>query len=74
MLKDIFIKPLITVHDMVAHASAAIRKPKVALSSHADMYVVGDKSLVIHDNNKSVNVYNYNPKDGHRSAKTVMSQ
>ena len=35
------------------------------------MCVVGDNCLVIHDHNGPVNVYSYNPKDGHRSAKTV---
>ena len=51
---------------MVAHASVATSKPKVA-----DMCVVGDKCSVIHNHNRPVNVYSYDPKDGHRSAKTV---
>ena len=33
--------------------------------------VVGDDCLFVHDHKKSVNVYNYDSKDGHRSAKTV---
>ena len=56
---------------MVAHASVASSKPKVELDSHADTCVVGDNCLVIHDHNRPVNVYSYDPKDGHRSAKTV---
>ena len=35
------------------------------------MCVFGDNCLVIHDHNRSVNVYSYDPKDSHRSAKTV---
>ena len=56
---------------MVAHASGASSKHKVALDSHEDTYVVGDDCLVIHDHNRPVNMYNENPKDGHTSAKTV---
>ena len=55
----------------MAHASVASSKPKVELDSHADICVVGDNCLVIHDHNWPVNVYSYDPKDGHRSAKTV---
>ena len=56
---------------MVAHASVASSKSKVALDSHADICVLGDNCLVIHDHNRQVNVYSYDPKDGHKSAKTV---
>ena len=35
------------------------------------MCVVGDYCLVIHDHNRLINVYSYEPKFGHRSAKTV---
>ena len=56
---------------MVAHASVATSKPKVELDSHADMSVVGDNCLVIHNLNRPVNVSSYDPKDGHRSAKIV---
>ena len=35
------------------------------------MCVVSDNCFVIHDHNRPVNVYSYNPKEGHRSAKTV---
>ena len=56
---------------MVVHASFASSKPKVEVDTHADMCVVGDNCLVVHDHNRPVNVYSYDPKDGHRSAKTV---
>ena len=35
------------------------------------MCVVGDNCSVIHDHKRPVNVYSYNTKDGHRSAKTA---
>ena len=44
---------------------------QVELDSHADTWVVGDNCLVIHDHNRPVKVYSYDPKDGHKSAKTV---
>ena len=56
---------------MVAHASVAHSEPKVELDSHAHVCVVGDDCLVIHNHNRPVNVYSYDPKDGNRSAKTV---
>ena len=56
---------------MVAHASVASITPKVELDSLADMCVVGDNCFTIHDHNRPLNVYRYDPKDGHRSAKTV---
>ena len=64
------VKPLSTVHVMVAYASVARSKPEVELDSHADTCAVGD-NLVIHDNNRPVHVYSYDPKDGHISAKIV---
>ena len=56
---------------MVAHASVASSKPKVELDSHADTCEVGHNCLVIHDHKRPVNIYSYDPKDGHRSTKTV---
>ena len=56
---------------MVAHASIASSKPKVELDSHADICVLGDNGLVIHDHNRPFNVCHYHPKDDHRSAKKV---
>ena len=56
---------------MVAHTSVASSKPKVDLHSQTDMCVAGDNCLVIHDHNRPVHIFSYNPKDGHRSAKTA---
>ena len=56
---------------MVAYASVASSKLKVELDSHADTCGVGDICLVIHNLNRPVNVYSYDPKDDYRSAKTV---
>ena len=71
MLRSSYIKPLSTVQVMVAHTSVASSKPKIELDSHADMCVVGDNCLIIYNQNRPVNVYSYDPKDGHKSAKTV---
>ena len=71
VLRNSYVKPLSIIQVMVAHASVAGSTPKVELDSHADTCVVGDNCLVIHDHNTPVNVYSYNPKDVHRSAKTV---
>ena len=54
----------------MAHASIASSKPNVELDLQADTYVDGDNHLVTHDHNRPVNIYIYNPKDGHRT-KTV---
>ena len=72
-LKDRFVKPLSTIQVMVAHVSVASSEPKVEIETHADMCVIGDNCLVTHDHNKPVNVYSHNPKNGHRSAKTVVA-
>ena len=69
-LRDSHIQLLTTIWIRVAHASVAISNPKVELESHADTCVVGDNCLVIHNYNWQVNAYSYDPKDGHRSAKT----
>ena len=63
--------PLSTIQIMLAHASVASSEPKVKLDSHADTCITDDHYLVIHDHNRPVNVYSYDAKDGHRSAKTV---
>ena len=70
VLRDNHLKPLSTVWIMVAHASIANSKPKVELDSHADM-CSSNNCLVIHNPNRPVNIYSYDPKDGHRSANTV---
>ena len=56
---------------MVAHASVASSNSKVEFDSHADTCVGSNNSLVIHDHDRPVNVYSYDPKHGHRSTKTV---
>ena len=70
-LKDSFIKPLITISVMMVHTLVVSSKPKVELDMHLHTCVVGDNCLVILDHIRSVYVYSYNPKDGHRSTKTV---
>ena len=64
-------KPLNIIQVMVAHASVASWKHSVELDSHADTCVVDHNCWVIHDHNRPVNVYSYNPKDGHKSSKIV---
>ena len=49
----------------MAYSSVANSKPNVKLDSHADICVVGDNCLVIHDHNPGI-IYSYDPKDGHR--------
>ena len=71
--RDSFIKPLNTICITGAHASVGKSKHKVELDSPACICVVGDNCLVIHDDNRPVNVYSYDPRDGHRSAKTVVT-
>ena len=71
VLRDSYVNPLCTVHIMVAHASVASSKPKVELDLYADLCVVGDNCLVIHDHDRPVNVYSYDLKNGHRCAKPV---
>ena len=52
---------------MLSHASVPSSKPKVELDSHTNTCVVGD----VHNDTRPVNVYSYDSKDGHISAKTV---
>ena len=73
VLRDSHIQPLININIIVAHASVTSGKTKLELGSHADTCVLGDNCLVIHDHNRPVNVYSYDPKDDHRSAKTFIS-
>ena len=37
---------------------------KIELDPNADTCVLGDHCLVVHDHNRSVNVFEYNPKVG----------
>ena len=69
--RDGYVKPLSTIQVMVAHTSVASSKPQVGLDSHAETCVPCDNYLVIHGNNRPVIDNSYNPKDSHRSAKTV---
>ena len=61
------LKPLSMEQIMVTHVSVASSKPKFELDSHADMCVLGDNFLGIHDYNRPVNIYSYDPKHGHRN-------
>ena len=74
MLRDSYIKPLSTVHVMVAHASVASYKPKVELDSHADTCVIDDNYLVIHDHNRPVHVYSYDRKMATKVPRQLMLQ
>ena len=56
---------------MVANTSVTSSKPKVKFDVHVDTCVVGDTCLVIQGHNRPVNIYSYNPKNGHRSTKTI---
>ena len=55
----------------MAQDSVRSSKPKIELDSHADTCVVGENFSIIHVHNRPVNVFSYDPIDGHRSAKTV---
>ena len=70
VLRNIYVQHLTIVQVTEVHTSIASSKPKVELDSHADTVIVGDNCSVIHDLNRPVNVYRYDQKDGHRSAKT----
>ena len=52
-----------TVH-ISDHSSLPVVKTKLELDSHADTCVVGDHCLIVHDHNRPVNVYRYDPKVG----------
>ena len=56
---------------MNAHTSIAVVETKIQLDSHADTCVVGDHCLIVHDLNRPVNVYGYNPKAGTKHAHLV---
>ena len=66
-----YVKPLTTVHVTIAQAEVTCRRPKKELKSHADTCAVGNNCLVVHDHDRPVNVYSYNPKDGYKCAQTV---
>ena len=52
-----------TVH-LNAHNSIAVVETKIELDSHAETCVLGHHCLIIHDHNRAVNVYGYDPKAG----------
>ena len=60
------IQPVTTFHMAVPQVSVASSKPKIELDSHVATGAVSDDCLVIHDPNKKVNVYSYNPQYGHK--------
>ena len=58
-------------HVGVAQALITSRKTKIELDPYAETYVVTDDCQKIHDHNMPVNIYNADPKDGHKSAQIV---
>ena len=53
---------------LCAQNSLAVVKPKKELDSNADTSVLGNHWLVVHDHNRQVNVYRYDPKAGLKHA------
>ena len=51
-----------------AHNSLAVVETKIELDSHADTYVVHDHCLLVHDHNRPLKAFGYNPKAGLRHA------
>ena len=47
---------------LCAQNSLTILETKVELDSYADTCVVGDYCLVVHNHNKPMNVFGYDPK------------
>ena len=47
-----------------AQKSITVTETKIEFYSHADTCVIDVKCLVVHDNNKSVNVFGFDPKAG----------
>ena len=60
-----------TVSMAVVQASVENGTSEIELDSHKDTCVVQDECLIQHDNSGPVHVNSYNPKDRHKSAKTV---
>ena len=48
--------------------SITVVKTKIELDSHADICAVCDHCLIVHNHNRPVNVYGYNPKAGSKYA------
>ena len=53
------------------HTSVAVVKTKIELDSQADTCVVGDHCLIVHDQKRSLNVYEYNLKVGSKHAHII---
>ena len=45
-----------------AQNSLVVVKTKIELDSHADTCVVGDDCLVVHEQNRPLNTFEYDPK------------
>ena len=56
---------------LIAHTSLTVVKTKIELDSHADTCILGDNCLIVHNHNRPVNVYGYNPKAGSKHAHIV---
>ena len=54
-----------------AQKSLAVVKTKIVLDSHADVCVIGNQWLVLHDHNRPVNVYGYDPKVGSKCVSII---
>ena len=52
-----------TVH-LSAQNSLAVAETNMELDSHADTCIVCDHCLIVHDHNRAVNIFGYNPKVG----------
>ena len=52
----------------VTQAKTTSNRPKIVLDSHINTGVVGDHCLVVHDHDRPINVYSYDPKDGLKHA------
>ena len=66
-----YVKPLTTVCITVAQAMVASKRLNTESDSHANTCVVGDNCLVVHEHDKPVNVYSYDPKEGQKCVRTV---
>ena len=51
--------------------SVTVVKTQIELDSHADKCFVGDHCLIVHDHNRPMNIYGYDPKMELKHACTV---
>ena len=54
-----------------AQKSLAVVKMKIELDSNADTSIISFQYLVVHDHNRPINVYRYDPKVGSMHAYVV---